>query len=150
MQFLDADGNPLVGGKVYTYAAGTSTPLATFTDYGGATPNANPVLLNSRGEASIWFSTAADKLELYTAANVLIWTADNVSASTPVVYGTGVAAALAITLATGSLAAWGAQRRMSRASSTDLPRTRSMTRRALLAEIPTYRALAVTVGKSGL
>lgn len=100
MQFLDADGNPLVGGKVYTYAAGTSTPLATFTDYGGATPNANPVILNSRGEASIWFGTAAYKLELYTAANVLIWTADNVSASTPVVYGTGVAAALAINVGT--------------------------------------------------
>ena len=43
-------------------------------------------------------------------------------------------AALAITLATGSLAPWGAQRRMSRASSTDLPRTRLITRRALLAE----------------
>ena len=100
MQFLDADGNPLVGGKVYTYAAGTSTPLATFTDYGGATPNANPVILNSRGEASIWFGTAAYKLELYTAATVLIWTADNVSASTPVVYGTGVAAALAINVGT--------------------------------------------------
>jgi len=100
MQFLDADGNPLVGGKVYTYAAGTSTPLATYTDYGGATPNANPVILNSRGEASIWFGTAAYKLELYTAANVLIWTADNVSASTPVVYGTGVAAALAINVGT--------------------------------------------------
>lgn len=100
MQFLDADGNPLVGGKVYTYAAGTSTPLATYTDYGGATPNANPVILNSRGEASIWFGTAAYKLELYTAATVLIWTADNVSASTPVVYGTGVAAALAINVGT--------------------------------------------------
>jgi hypothetical protein len=100
MQFLDADGNPLVGGKLYTYAAGTSTPLATYTDYGGATPNANPVILNSRGEASIWFGTAAYKLELYTAATVLIWTADNVSASTPVVYGTGVAAALAINVGT--------------------------------------------------
>src|SRR6185312_3051192 len=41
-----------------------------------------------------------------------------------------LAAALAITLATGSLAAWGAQRRMSSASVTDLPRTRSITRRA--------------------
>ena len=84
MQFLDADGNPLVGGKVYTYAAGTSTPLATYTDYGGATPNANPVILNSRGEASIWFGSASYKMVLNTAADVLIWTADNITAVTPV------------------------------------------------------------------
>ncbi|SBS78727.1 Folylpolyglutamate synthase (modular protein) [uncultured Mycobacterium sp.] len=58
------------------------------------------------------------------------------------------AAAEAITLATGSLACCGAQRRMSRASSTDLPRTRLITRRALLAEIPTYFATAVAEGNS--
>src|SRR6478752_816717 len=59
-----------------------------------------------------------------------------------------LAAALAITLATGSLADCGAHRRMSRASSTLLPRTRSMTRRALLAEIRTKRAFAVAEGYS--
>ena len=100
MQFLDADGNPLSGGKVYTYAAGTSTPLETYTDYGGATPNANPVILNSRGEASIWFGSASYKMILNTAADVLIWTADNITAVTPVVYGTGVTAALAINVGT--------------------------------------------------
>ena len=31
-QILDSTGAPLTSGKVYTYAAGTSTPLATFTD----------------------------------------------------------------------------------------------------------------------
>src|SRR5215208_5936218 len=59
-----------------------------------------------------------------------------------------LAAALAITLATGSLAACGAHRRMSSASDTDLPRTRSMTRRALLAETRTKRALATADGYS--
>ena len=48
-QFLMADGTPLVGGKVYTYAAGTTTPQATYTDAGGGTPNENPVVLDSRG-----------------------------------------------------------------------------------------------------
>ena len=100
MQFFDADGDPLVGGKVYTYAAGTSTPLATYTDYGGATPNANPVILDSRGEASIWFGSSSYKMVLNTSADVLIWTADNITAVTPVVYGTGVTAALAINIGT--------------------------------------------------
>ncbi|SIN39083.1 Uncharacterised protein [Mycobacteroides abscessus subsp. abscessus] len=59
-----------------------------------------------------------------------------------------LAAALAMTLATGSLAACGAHRRMSIASFTDLPRTRSMTRRALVGETRTKRALAVAEGNS--
>ena len=78
MQFLDSNGNPLSGGLLYTYAAGTSTPLATYTDYGGATPNANPVVLNSRGEASIWLSAALYKFILRDSTGALIWTADNI------------------------------------------------------------------------
>ena len=81
MQFFDSNGDPLSGGKVYTYAAGTSTPLATYTDQGGATPNANPVILDSRGEAAIWFGDSSYKLILRTSADVLIWTADNVTAA---------------------------------------------------------------------
>ena len=81
MQFFDSNGDPLVGGKVYTYAAGTSTPLATYTDQGGATPNANPVILDSRGEAAIWFGGSSYKLVLKTSVDVLIWTADNVTAA---------------------------------------------------------------------
>jgi hypothetical protein len=82
-QFLDANGNPLSGGKVYTYAAGTTTPLATYTDQGGSTPNTNPVILDSRGEAAIWLGVASYKLKLTTATDVEIWTVDNiVSANT--------------------------------------------------------------------
>ena len=33
-QFFTAAGVPLVGGKLYTYAAGPSTPLATYVDHG--------------------------------------------------------------------------------------------------------------------
>ena len=50
----DANGNPLAGGLVYTYLAGTTTPAATYTDSTGLTPNTNPVVLNARGEAAIW------------------------------------------------------------------------------------------------
>src|SRR3954467_2435707 len=59
-----------------------------------------------------------------------------------------LAAALAITLETGRLASCGAQRRMSSASATDLPRTRSMTRRALVGDMCTNRATAVADGYS--
>jgi len=78
MQFLDANGNPMVGGKLYTYAAGTTTPLATYTDYSGGTPNTNPVILDSRGEASVWIGTALYYMELKSSTGVLQWSADNV------------------------------------------------------------------------
>ena len=79
-QFLDANGNPLVGGKVYTYAAGTTTPLATFTDASATTPNTNPVILDSRGECNLWFSTATSyKVILKDANDVTQWSVDNIA-----------------------------------------------------------------------
>ena len=78
-QFLDASGNPLVGGKVYTYAAGTTTPLATFTTGAGTVANTNPVILDSRGEANIWYSNGTSyKVALTDSADALIWTVDNI------------------------------------------------------------------------
>ena len=79
VQFFDDNGDPLAGGKLYCYAAGTSTPLATYTDFGGGTPNAHPVVLNARGEAAVWLGTLPYYMELYSALNVLVWTADNVN-----------------------------------------------------------------------
>ena len=82
MQFTTAAGAPLSGGKVYTYVAGTTTPQATFTDYTGATPNTNPVILNSRGEANIWLGGALYKFILTDTNDVEIWTVDYISAPT--------------------------------------------------------------------
>lgn len=81
MQFFAADGTPLVGGKVYTYAAGTTTPQATYTSYSGGTPNTNPVILDSRGEANIWLGPNSYKFVLKTSTDVEIWTVDNISGS---------------------------------------------------------------------
>lgn len=78
----DNQGNPLVGGLLNTYAAGTSTPLATYTDSTGGTPNANPVVLNARGEAQVWIpANTAYKFVLTDAAANLIWSVDNISNS---------------------------------------------------------------------
>ncbi len=79
LQFFDNDGNPLVGGKLYTYAAGTTTPLATYTDSTGATPNTNPIILDSRGEANVWLTAQSYKFVLKTSTDSTIWTVDNVS-----------------------------------------------------------------------
>lgn len=81
LQFFANDGSPLVGGKLYTYAAGTTTPLATYTTITGLIANTNPIILDSRGEASVWFSAAKYKFVLKTAADVEIWTQDNLWAA---------------------------------------------------------------------
>lgn len=79
LQFFDANGNPLAGGKLYSYAAGTTTPQPTYTSAAGTTPNPNPVILDSRGEASVWVGTAVYKFKLTNANDVEIWTVDNVA-----------------------------------------------------------------------
>lgn len=53
---FDDNGDPLAGGLVYTYEAGTNTPKATYTDATMTTPNSNPVVLDANGSAQIWTS----------------------------------------------------------------------------------------------
>jgi hypothetical protein len=64
MQFFTANGTPLVGGRLYTYAAGTTTPLATYTDSTGTSANTNPIILDSRGEANVWLGNLLYKFTL--------------------------------------------------------------------------------------
>lgn len=75
---FDSDGAVLAGGQVFTYAAGTSTPLASYTDYTGDTANTNPVVLDASGQADIWLSAAFYKVVLEDANGVVLWTVDNV------------------------------------------------------------------------
>lgn len=78
LQFFTNAGVPMASGLLYTYAAGTTTPLVTYTDSTGLVANTNPVILDSRGEASIWLSTVGYKFKLATPTNVDIWTQDNI------------------------------------------------------------------------
>jgi hypothetical protein len=78
-QFFDANGNPLVLGKVYTYAGGTTTPIATYVDQAGATANTNPIILDARGMANIWLQpTVAYKFVIKDANDVTQYTTDNI------------------------------------------------------------------------
>ena len=80
-QFFDNNGIMLSGGLLYTYAAGTTTPLTSYTSYTGVTPNTNPIVLDSAGRVSeqIWIDVNTDaKFVLKTAAGVDIWTKDNI------------------------------------------------------------------------
>ena len=101
LQFFDANGDPLVGGLLYTYAAGTTTPLVTYTDSTGVSANTNPIVLDSRGEANVWLGAAIYKFALYSATNVLIWTVDNINGSTFVVNATGTGSQVAFSVVNG-------------------------------------------------
>ena len=81
MQFFTAAGVPLVGGKLFTYASGTTVPLATYTDSTANFANANPVILDSRGEANVWFGPSRYTLLLKDSLDNLIWTAAGVNSS---------------------------------------------------------------------
>lgn len=79
LQFFDQNGIPLAGGLIYTYAAGTTTPLATYTDSTASVQNTNPVVLDSGGFASIWLGPSAYKIVAQNSTGVTVWTQDNVS-----------------------------------------------------------------------
>jgi hypothetical protein len=61
MQF-NQGGAPVAGGLLFTYASGTTTKTATYTDSTGATPNTNPIILDSNGQCALWLVTGT----LYT------------------------------------------------------------------------------------
>jgi hypothetical protein len=85
-QFFDNNGVILSGGKLYTYAAGTTTPQTTYTSSGGGTAHSNPIILDSAGRVpggEIWVTPGVSyKFALYTSTNVLIGTYDNIQSFT--------------------------------------------------------------------
>jgi hypothetical protein len=92
LQQFDDLGDVLAGGLLYTYEAGTTTPLATYQDVNGSTPNANPVVLNSAGRATVRLTVGvsykyilkdADGNTIATQDHVLV---DDESAAATTVY----------------------------------------------------------------
>lgn len=85
-QFFSSNGVPLSGGKIYSYYAGTTTPIATYTDVSGNIARSNPIVLNASGRVEdsgeIWLQTGIGyKFVLKDANDVLIATYDNVPSS---------------------------------------------------------------------
>jgi hypothetical protein len=79
-QFFDNNGAPLNAGKIYTYQAGSSTPLSTYTDNAGLTANTNPIILGTNGRPpnEIWMTDGLFyKFILKDSSDVTIQTYDN-------------------------------------------------------------------------
>lgn len=69
--FITNTNYPLAGGKIYTYEAGTSTPLTTYSDPNGLFPNTNPVVLDANGEANIYLTIGTGyKIDVFDASNI--------------------------------------------------------------------------------
>jgi hypothetical protein len=82
-QFFTNNGDPLVGGLLYVYTAGTTTPATTYTDPSGTTNNTNPIVLNAGGRTpyQIWVNGGVlYKFILKDSAGVLIGIYDNIPA----------------------------------------------------------------------
>jgi hypothetical protein len=80
--FVGLDTLPLAGGLLYTYQAGSTTPLATYTNSTGDIPCANPIVLGVNGIAptAIWLtSTNSYKFVLATSTNITLYTYDNIT-----------------------------------------------------------------------
>jgi hypothetical protein len=80
IQFLDNSGDPCASCQLYAFAAGTTTPLDTYSDVTLMTAHAHPIVLDANGRATVFLSSASYKFQLDTAADVTLWTQDNVDA----------------------------------------------------------------------
>ena len=81
-QIFDSNGDPLVGGQIETYLAGSSTPTATYTDNTGGTPQSNPIILNTLGYptlGAVWLTGGkAYKFIIKDAGGSTLRTIDNI------------------------------------------------------------------------
>jgi len=103
VSFLGLTGLPLSGGRLYSYQAGSSTPLATYTTVSGTIANANPIILGTDGRApsEIWLTYGYNyKFILQDSAGGTIATYDDI-------YGIlGTIPAASSTLPTGMILLW--------------------------------------------
>lgn len=84
-QFFDNSGVPLSGGLLYSYQAGTTTPLTTYTSSVGNVAHTNPIVLDAAGRVpggEIWLDYSYKyKFVVKTSTGTLIATYDNIGGS---------------------------------------------------------------------
>lgn len=86
-QFFDGNGDPLNGGQLFVYLAGSSTKATTYNSSAGSSSNTNPLILDSEGrlQAEVWVTAGVSvKLVLSDSSDTdppasPIWTEDNIS-----------------------------------------------------------------------
>jgi hypothetical protein len=78
-QYFTTAGVPAIGYKLATFDAGTTNPRTTWQDAAQVSPNTNPIILDARGEAVIFWS-GAYKAQLQDSTGAVIWTVDNIAA----------------------------------------------------------------------
>src|ERR1700743_1440451 len=74
--FNNSSGTPCVGCSLFTYAAGTTTPQATYTDTSGMDQNTNPIILGTDGGANIWLGTNSYKFVLIDTTGTTVFSID--------------------------------------------------------------------------
>lgn len=99
-RYYDNAGLPLSGGKLYTYAAGTATPKVTYQDADGLSAHTNPIILDAKGEAVVYWD-GAYKVDLKASDDTQVtgWPVDNLKTDP-----FGFAAAIAAAIAAGAAA----------------------------------------------
>lgn len=79
VQFFANNGRPLIGGRIHTYVAGSSTRARTYKDAAKAQPNTNPIVLDARGEAAVYLAEGVEyKFVIEDSTGALIMTQDPV------------------------------------------------------------------------
>lgn len=75
-KFTDDTGLPLIGGQVFSYVEGTSTPKDTYQDRAFTIPNTNPIILDDAGSCEMYLN-GGYRLRVLTADGVLVEEKDN-------------------------------------------------------------------------
>lgn len=86
-QFFDTQGNVLNGGKLFFYAAGSSTKQTTYNSSLGTVANSNPMILDAFGrlQSEVWLTTGLFYKEILTTSTDTdppvspIWSEDNIA-----------------------------------------------------------------------
>jgi len=103
LQLFDANGNPLASGRLYSYHAGTTTPLATYNSAAGTGVNTNPVIADAGGFMDVWLTAStAYKISIHAANDTVMSTIDNIIVPVPLSDGTTIPSGVSDTVAEGN------------------------------------------------